>query len=102
MVAGASVGEAGPILLAGAVTLFTTIVGWVAYTLKPKETKTEEQVAVVSATFADRKTIEALAAALEAVNVSLIETNRLMKAEAQHRHDQALIRDELRRRGILE
>ena len=105
LVAPASVGEVGPVLLAGALTLFTTVVGWIAYRLKPPEKPPGDagkDVAVVSATFADKAQIQMLAASLEAVNVELVTLNMHLKNEAQRRHDEALIRQALKERGIVE
>lgn len=99
--AATSVGDVGPILLAGAVTLFTTLVGWIAYKLKPAE-KNGDDVAVVSATFADKKLMQQLLNALEATNVELVELNMHLRNAEQRRHDEEVVRLALKQRGILE
>lgn len=61
-----------------------------------------EHSEVVAATFVERSLMESL---IRSLNASTEMTGRLvelLEADAQRRHDEALIRDELRRRGIPE
>lgn len=55
---------------------------------------------VVAATFTDKRALADLTRAVDAMNVTLLETNALMKAQAQRLHDEKVVRDELRARGI--
>jgi hypothetical protein len=64
---------------------------------------------IVAATFTERGQMERLTSALVAVELAVrasnVSTDRLvelLEAEAQLRHDQAVIRDALRQRGIVE
>lgn len=75
-----------------------------------KETRPgSDEAVVVSATFSDRKTMQNLTSAIEALTVELIEAREsivensgLLKADAQRRHDEAIIREALRARGITD
>lgn len=72
-----------------------------AYFKKSPAPKPAEELAVVSATFSDRKTIEGLTAALRENSECLTRNSDLMEAEAHRREVDAEVREELRKRGVI-
>lgn len=70
---------------------------------------TEAATQIVAATFTERAQLDRLIGALGTLNETLSDTNDctgelagLMRVEAQRRHDEQVIRDALRARGIME
>jgi hypothetical protein len=100
LVSGVEVAQHGTVIadyaqaIAGGIAIIAIAIG--SYWKKPRANPGDD-VAVVSATFADRATIQVLANKLEALTLALGETNALLKAEAAFRHDEATRADERRR-----
>lgn len=57
---------------------------------------------VVAASFTERAQLERLIGALATVNETMGDLASLLRAEAQHRRDEAVVREALRARGIRE
>ena len=98
---GEVVPEAANWLASIAIFLGTAIAAGIAYLRKPRDRAGKEEVAVVSATFSDRATIERLTGAIHALEETIAANNKLLTADAQRRHDERLVREALREHGIL-
>lgn len=99
----AYIGLVGPALGVIIVALAGAVQG------KKKPAQQTENAEVVAATFVERGLMEQLTLALRevvsAVRQSSSETAKLvelLEADAQRRHDEAIIREALRRRGVTE
>jgi hypothetical protein len=76
--------------------------GYAAYKKPPNTPDPSKDVAVVSASlFSDKQLIMDLLAALRGVERTLECTNELLEADAQRRHDEAIIRDALAKHGVI-
>lgn len=57
---------------------------------------------VVAASFTEKAQLDRLILTLATVNETMGDLASLLRAEAQHRHDEAVVREALRARGIRE
>ena len=104
-----------PAWASGAIAIATT--AGTAWWLKLNEAKKRREVPeeeanpaqVVAATFTERGQMERLTTALVTVERAVVQSSTIMgdlvgllKAEAQRRHDEAIIRQALKDRGIIE
>ena len=94
--------EVGNWLSSIAAAVGVAVAAGVAYFRKPAASKPAEEIAVVSATFSDRRTIEGLTEALHTNSECLTRNSDLLEAEAHRREVDAEVRDELRKRGIIQ
>lgn len=90
------------VLSLGAV-LGAAVAAFMAYRKAPNKPDPSKDVAVVSASlFSDRQLIMDWITALRATCKTLESTNELLEADAQRRHDEAIIREALAKHGYKE